>query len=179
MVGNCDTPTVVFVFLTLALLALLVTAAQVSARASSAQLKIMISGGFRAAYQELVPEFEHKTGYTIVTVSGPSMGNTPDAIPNRLRRNEPAYVVILDASSLAELIRQHKVIAGTRVDLASSVIALAVRAGARKPDISSLEAFKHTLLTAKSIAYSDGVSGIYRSTEVFQRLGVADAIRSK
>jgi len=176
--ANAGHRTVVLAIITL-LLPLLFSAADHPSRASSGELKIMISGGFRTACQELVPEFERKTGYTIVTVSGPSMGSTPDAIPNRLHRNEPADVVIVASSSLEELIKQHKVIPETRVDLASSVIAMAVRAGAPKPDISSLEALKHTLLTAKSIAYSNSISGIYLSTELFPRLGIADVIRNK
>jgi molybdate transport system substrate-binding protein len=139
----------------------------------------MISTGFKAASQELVPEFERKTGQTIVTVYGGSIGNAPDAIPNRLQSGEPADVVILAASALEELVEKHKVIPGTRVDLARSLIAMAVRAGAQKPDISTLEGLKRTLLTAKSIAYSGSTSGVYLSTELFQRLGIADEIRSK
>jgi molybdate transport system substrate-binding protein len=139
----------------------------------------MISGGFRAAYQELVPEFERKTGYAIVTAYGASIGNAPNAIPNRLQSGESADVVILASSALEELVKKRKVIPGTRVDLARSVIAMAVRAGAPKPDISTLEGLKRTLLAAKSIAYSDSTSGVYLSTELFQQLGIADAIRSK
>jgi len=139
----------------------------------------MISGGFRAAYEELVPEFERKTGYTIVTSYGASMGNAPNAIPNRLQSGEAADVVILASSALEELVNKHEVIPGTRVDLARSIIAMAVRAGAQRPDISTLEGLKRTLLAAKSIAYSDSVSGVYLSTELFQRLGIADAIRTK
>jgi len=142
-------------------------------------LKVMISGGFRAAYEELVPEFERKTGYTIVTSYGASMGNAPNAIPNRLQSGEAADVVILASSALEELVNKHEVIPGTRVDLARSIIAMAVRAGAQRPDISTLEGLKRTLLAAKSIAYSDSVSGVYLSTELFQRLGIADAIRTK
>jgi molybdate transport system substrate-binding protein len=139
----------------------------------------MISPGFRAAYEELVQEFERKTGHTIVTAYGASMGDTPNAIPNRLQSGESADVVILASSALEELVKKHKVIPGTGVDLARSGIAMAVRAGAHRPDISTLEELRRTLLAAKSIAYSDSVSGVYLSTELFQRLGIADTIRSK
>jgi molybdate transport system substrate-binding protein len=142
-------------------------------------LKVMISPGFRAAFEQLVPEFEKKAGQTIATVYGASMGNAPDAIPNRLQNGESADVVILATSALEELVKKNRVIPGTRVDLARSGIAMAVRAGAQKPDISTLEALKRTLLAAKSIAYSDSVSGVYVSTELLPRLGIADAIRSK
>jgi molybdate transport system substrate-binding protein len=164
-------------------LAVAIFAAFVALTSASGQkapsLKVMISGGFRAAYEELVPEFERKTGQTIETAYGGSMGNAPNAIPNRLQRGEPADVVILASSGLEGLVKQHKVIPGSRVDLARSFIAMAVRAGAQKPDISTLEGLKRTLLSAESIAYSDSVSGVYLSTELFPRLGIADAIRSK
>jgi molybdate transport system substrate-binding protein len=164
-------------------LAVAIVAALLSFAIASGQnapsLKVMISPGFRAAFEQLVPEFEKKTGHTIATVYGASMGNAPDAIPNRLQNGESADVVILASSALEELVKKNKVIPGTRVDLARSGIAMAVRAGAQKPDISTLEALKRTLLAAKSIAYSDSVSGVYVSTELLPRLGIADAIRSK
>src|SRR3984893_16292803 len=164
-------------------LAVAIFAAVVSFTSASGQnapsLRVMISSGFRAAYEELVPEFERKTGHTIVTVYGGSIGNAPSTIPNRLQSGESADVVILATSALEELVEKHKVIPGTRVDLARSLIAMAVRAGAQKPDISTLEGLKRTLLTAKSIAYSGSTSGVYLSTELFPRLGIADEIRSK
>jgi molybdate transport system substrate-binding protein len=164
-------------------LAVAIFAAFVSFTSASGQnapsLKVMISGGFRAAYEELVPKFELKTGLTIVTAYGGSMGNAPNAIPNRLESGESADLVILASSALEELVKKHKVIPGTRMDLAQSIIAMAVRAGAPKPDISTLEGLKRTLLAARSIAYSDSTSGVYLSTELFQRLGIIDAIRSK
>ena len=142
-------------------------------------LKVMISPGFTAAYEQLVPEFERKTGNTIATAYGASMGKAPTAIPNRLENGESADVIILAGSALEELVKKNKVVPGTRVDLARASIAMAVRAGAQKPDISTLEELRRTLLAAKSIAYSDSVSGVYVSTELFQRLGIADTIRSK
>jgi molybdate transport system substrate-binding protein len=164
-------------------LAVAIVAASVSFAPASGQnvpfLKVMISGGFRAAYEELIPKFERKTGFTIVSAYGGSMGNAPNAIPNRLESGESADLVILASSAFEELVKKHKVIPGTRVDLAQSIIAMAVRAGAPKPDISTLEGLKRTLLAAKSIAYSDSTSGVYLSTELFQRLGITDAIRSK
>ena len=142
-------------------------------------LKVMISPGLTAAYEQLVPEFERKTGHTIVTAYGASMGNATTAIPNRLQNGESADVIILAGSALEELMKKNRVIPGTRVDLARASIAMAVRAGAQKPDISTLDALRRTLLAAKSIAYSDSVSGVYVSTVLFQRLGIADTIRSK
>jgi molybdate transport system substrate-binding protein len=107
------------------------------------------------------------------------MGNTPEAIPNRIQRGEPVDVVIMVGYALGDLIKQGKVIADSRIDLARSGIGMAVRAGAPKPDISSVEAFKRTLLQAKSIAYSDSASGVYLSTKLFPRLGIVDQVKGK
>jgi molybdate transport system substrate-binding protein len=147
--------------------------------AGAAEIKVMISGGFSAAHEELAREFERKTGNKIVTIYGASMGSTPDAIPNRIQRGEPVDVVIMVGYALGDLIKQGKVVADSRVDLAQSGVGMAVRAGAPKPDISSVEAFKQTLLKAKSIAYSDSASGVYVSTKLFPRLGIADQMKGK
>jgi molybdate transport system substrate-binding protein len=146
---------------------------------AKAEVRVMISGGFSAAYRNLSPEFERATRNVVVTIRGPSMGETPEAIPNRLRRGEPVDVLIMVDTELDELIKQGKVVAGSRVDLARSNIGAAVRSGAPKPDISSLGALKRTLIEAKSIAYSDSASGVYLATVVFQRLGIADQVKSK
>jgi molybdate transport system substrate-binding protein len=147
--------------------------------AHGAEIKVMNSGGFAAAYRELAPEFERTTKNTLVTSWGASMGSAPDTIPSRLRRGEPADVLIMAGSALDELIKEGKVVPGSRVDLARSVIGMVVRAGAPRPDISSVDAFKRTLLEAKSIAFSTSASGVYLSNELFPRLGIADQIIGK
>jgi molybdate transport system substrate-binding protein len=145
----------------------------------AAVVRVVSSGGFAAAYRALAPEFERTTGNTLVTNWGPSMGDTPDAVPARLRRGEAIDVVIMVGYALDDLIKQGKVVADSRVDLARSGIGMAVRAGAPKPDISSVDALRRTLLAAKSIAYSDSASGVYISTELFKRLGIAGQVASK
>jgi molybdate transport system substrate-binding protein len=151
----------------------------VAGTAEATVVNVVSSGGFAAAYRMLAPDFERTTGNTLVTKWGPSMGDTPDAVPARLRRGEAVDVVIMVGYALDDLIKQGKVVAGSRVDLARSGIGMAVRAGAAKPDISSVDALRRTLLAAKSIAYSDSASGAYVSTELFQRLGIADQVASK
>jgi molybdate transport system substrate-binding protein len=141
--------------------------------ASGEEIKVMTSGAFTAAYRELIPQFERATANKVVTSYGASMGNAPDSIPMRLERGEAADIVILARPALDELVNQGKVLSGSRVDLVRSSIGMAVRAGARKPDISTVEALKHTLLEAKSIAVSDSASGVYLSTDLFPRLGIA------
>ena len=139
----------------------------------------MISGAFSAPYLEVLPEFERISKLKVVTISGASMGGAPDSIPVRLERGEPADVLILASTALDDLIRQGRAVAGSRVDLVRSSIGMAVRAGAPKPDISTVDALKKTLLAAKSIAYSASASGVYISTELFPKLGIAEQLRAK
>ena len=143
------------------------------------EIKVVTSGAFTAAYLELVPEYERATHNKLVTEFGPSMGTAPNAIPIRLERGEVIDVVIMAAPALADLIKQGKVRADSRVDLVQSKIGMAVKAGAPKPDISTVDALKRTLLAAKSIAYSGSASGVYLSTELFPKLGIADQIKGK
>ncbi len=143
------------------------------------ELKVVTSGGFTAAYLELVPEYESATHNKLATEFGPSMGTTHNAIPVRLDRGEAIDVVIMAGPALDDLIKQGKIRAGSRVDLVKSLIGMAVKAGAPRPDISTVDALKHTLLAAKSVAYSDSASGVYLSTELFPKLGIADQIKAK
>jgi molybdate transport system substrate-binding protein len=147
--------------------------------ASAAEVRVMISGGLTAAYQALVPEFEKATGNKVLTAYGPSMGTTVNAIPVRLERGEAADVLIMVGYALGDLIKNGKVVADSRVDLVKSPIGVAVKAGAPKPDISSADTLKRALLAAKSVAYSDSASGVYVSTEMFAKLGIADEMKDK
>ena len=147
--------------------------------ADAAEIRVMISGGLTAAYQALIPEFERLTGNKVLTSYGPSMGTTVNAIPVRLERGEPADVLIMVGYALDSLVKQGKVVADSRVDLVKSPIGIAVKSGAPKPDISSADAVRRALLAAKSVAYSDSASGVYVSTEMFARLGIADAMKDK
>src|ERR1700694_999428 len=145
----------------------------------AADVHVMISAGFFQAYSELAPVFERASGHRLVTARGPSVGGSPEAIPTRIKRGEPTDVVIMVGASIDDLSRQGLVSASSKVNLARSEIGMVVRAGAAKPDIGSVEAFKRTLLEAKSIAYSDSGSGIYLSTTLFAKLGVADQVAGK
>jgi molybdate transport system substrate-binding protein len=149
-----------------------------SARAQQ-EIHVMASGGFTEPYNEAVPKFERSNKAKVLTAYGASMGGAPDSIPVRLGRGEPADVVILASTALDDLIKQGKVVPGSRVDLVRSTIGMAVRKGAPKPDISTVDALKKTLLAAKSIAYSASASGTYLSTELFPKLGIFDQIKAK
>ncbi|MDR3467944.1 MAG: substrate-binding domain-containing protein [Xanthobacteraceae bacterium] len=149
------------------------------AAAAATEIRVMVSGGLSAAYKELVPQFERASGHTVVTAYGPSMGATENAIPVRLARGERADVLIMVGDALGTMVAQGKAIGTTRVDLVRSPIGMVVRAGAPKPDISTPEALKQTLLAARSVAYSDSASGLYVGTELFARLGIADQMKGK
>lgn len=147
--------------------------------ALAADISVISSGGFTTAYKELAPKFERVSEHKVHSHFGASMGNAPDSIPSRLARGESFDVLILARPALDKLVEEGKVVAGSQVDLGLSKIGLAVRAGAPKPDISTVEALKRTLLQAQSIAYSASASGTYLSTELFQKLGVAEQVLPK
>lgn len=147
--------------------------------AAGDELHVMVSGAFTAAYTVLVAEWERSTGHKVTTVNGASMGAAPTSIPNRLARGEAADIVILARTALDALVKDGKIVRGTEVDLADSRIGMAVRAGASKPDISTVEQFRRVLLEARSIGYSESASGVYISTEMFKKLGIAGQVAAK
>jgi len=151
----------------------------VAPAAQAQEVRVMTSGAFTEAFLNLVPELERTIGLKVLVAFGASMGGAPDSIPSRLQRGEPVDVVILASEALEALVDQGHVRPGSGVDLVRSSIGMAVRKGAPKPDISSVEALTRTLLQASSIAYSASASGVYLSTEMFQRLGIADQIKGK
>jgi molybdate transport system substrate-binding protein len=159
--------------------AILVAVLLLARTAAAAEITVMVSGGFTAPLLEVIPEFERATKHTVVTVFGASTGGAPDSIPVRLARGEAADLVILTAEALEALASQGRVVLGTRVDLVRSRIGMAVRAGAPRPDISSVDALVSTLLQASSIAYSASASGTYLSTELFPRLGISEQVKGK
>ena len=165
-------------FPALAASAAALVAAALLASAASAELRVATSGTFTAAYLKLKPELERATHGPVITVAT-SIGAGEDSIPRRLARGEAIDVVIVADTVLRQLIDAGLVLADSRVDLVRSTIGIAVRAGAPKPDIGSVAALRQTLLAAKSIAYSGSVSGTYVSTELFQKLGIADQMAAK
>jgi molybdate transport system substrate-binding protein len=142
------------------------------------EFSVMTSGAFTAAHLALIPQLERLTGKKVVTVTT-SWGTGDTSIPSRLKRGEIADLVIVADEPLHQLIDEGLVLSGTDTPLVRSLIGMAVRAGAAKPDISTIDALKHTLLKAKSIAYSASVSGKYLTTELYQRLGIADQCLGK
>jgi molybdate transport system substrate-binding protein len=156
-----------------------IAALLIAGAASAADLHVMISAGFYGVYSELGPAFERASGHRLITTRGPSMGDSPEAIPTRLARGETADIVIMDGGAADDLGRKGLVRADSKVVLARSLIGMVVRAGAAQPDIGSVEDLRSTLLAANSIAYSDSGSGTYLSTTLFPKLGIAEQIASK
>ncbi len=110
----------------------------------AAEIRVVTSGGFSAAYDQLVPLYEQATGHKVTAARGASIGNAPDSIPSRMARGEQFDIVILADSALDKLIEQGKVQAGSRVDLARSMIGMSVRKGTPRPDISTVDALRQT-----------------------------------
>jgi molybdate transport system substrate-binding protein len=146
--------------------------------ALAAEIRVMASGAFTAAYVALIPKRGESAGDSVVTVTT-TMGVGATSIPSRLERGEAADVVIVDRDALNDMTKRGWITPASRLDLARSAIGMAVRAGAARPDISTVEALKRTLLAAPSIAYSASVSGDYLSKDLFQRLGIAEQVLPK
>lgn len=138
----------------------------------------MTSGAFTAAYRALIPRLEQLTRKKLVTAAT-SIGTGENSIPNRLRRHEPVDVVIVADSVLRGFIKDGLIVADSYTSLARSAIGMAVREGAPKPDIATVDALIATLLRAHSVAYSASVSGEYLTEELLQRLGIADRVLPK
>jgi molybdate transport system substrate-binding protein len=142
------------------------------------ELRVMTSGAFTAAHFKLIAEVEELTSKKIITVTT-SIGTGESSIPNRLRRGEVADVVIVADTLLKEFIKEQWVLDEGFQVVASSVIGIAVREGAPKPDLSSVESFKQFLLAAQSVAYSASVSGQYLLNEIYPRLGIESQMLPK
>ena len=135
----------------------------------SAQIQVMLSLAFKAAYLELVPRFESESGLSVATTF---VGGAE--IAKRLRAGEETDLVIMAAKGIDDLIAEGLLAKGSRVDLVRSKIGVAVRAGAPRPDISTADALKRALESAKSIAYSSGPSGVYLA-DVFRKWALPPA----
>ena len=155
--------------------ALALAALTVQARAANAaEITVLCSVGLKAVMDELAPQFERATKHTVVVKY-----DLAAVLKRQIEGGAPFDLVVLTPAMLDNLIKQGKVAADSRAVVARSGLALAIREGAKKPDISSTDAFKRTLLGAKSIAYAkEGASGVFFA-EIIQGLKIADALKSK
>jgi molybdate transport system substrate-binding protein len=138
-----------------------------------AEINVISTQATEEAYKELVAQFEKATGHKVNTFFSGTLN-----VQKKLAAGEPYDLIIMAGPAVDEQVKLGKAVAGSRVDLAQSGSGLAVRKGAPKPDIRSVEALKKTLLAAKSIGYSTGPSGVYMLT-VFEKLGIADQVKGK
>lgn len=141
--------------------------------ALSDEIRVLAPNAVRETYLELVPQFEKASGHRVVTI----WSGTADLM-KRLKGGESADLVIIGSDSLDELIKLGKIQPGSRVDFVKSGVGVAVRTGAPRPDISSGDGVKRALLSASSIGYSTGPSGVYLDG-LFQRMGIADQLKPK
>lgn len=145
----------------------------VSSLVHAAEIKVISTQATEEAYKELVALFEKATGHKVTTFYSGTIN-----VAKKLADGEPYDLVIMSAPAIDEQTKLGKVAAGSKVDFAKSGTGLAVKKGAPKPDISTTDAFKRTLLNAKSIGYSTGPSGVYLLT-VFDKLGIASEVKPK
>jgi molybdate transport system substrate-binding protein len=147
--------------------------------AAVAQLKVLISGGFSGPYERLLPQFEQSTGIQVTTGSGSSQGTGPQTIGAQLARGVSADVVILSREGLSDLIKAGRIAPGTDEDLARTPIGVAVRAGAPKPTVQTVEDFKRLVTRARLVAMPGSTSGIFLRDEVFPRLGIVGQVNAR
>jgi molybdate transport system substrate-binding protein len=141
--------------------------------ANAAEIKVLSTQATEEAYRELVPQFEKITGHKVTTI----FTGTLD-VQKRLAAGESYDMIIMAGPAIDAQIKAGKAVTGSRVDIAKSGVAVGVPKGAPKPDISTTEALKKTVLAAKSIGYSTGPSGVF-IISLFEKLGVADQVREK
>jgi molybdate transport system substrate-binding protein len=165
-------------YLRIAIAALAVMAAmRPGGTADAAEIRILSSGSMKAALSQLLPDFQKSSGNTVAIEYGPAGG-----IVGRVQKDDAADVVIVSRSQLQKLASNGKVVQGSLVDIAGIALGVAIRKGAPKPDIGNVEAFKRTLLAARSIGYRDPItgstSGIY-TAGLLERLGIAQELKPK
>jgi hypothetical protein len=130
-----------------------------------AQVKVLMSGGFSGAYEQLLPEFERASGIKVTTGSGASQGSGPQTIGAQLASGVAADLVILSREGLEELVAAKRIAAGTEANLARVGLGVAVRAGTPKPDVGTVEAFKRVVLAARTVS----ANGIWSAVRHFRR----------
>jgi molybdate transport system substrate-binding protein len=140
---------------------------------SAAEITVIASTAMREVMAELVPMFERPSGHAVAVsfLSGA-------VLPVKMKEGVQADLVVTTPETIGDLVKAGKLVAGTRVDFVHSVAGVAVRSGAPKPDIGTPEAFKAVLISAKTVGYSQGPSGVHFMT-VLARLGITDEVKAK
>jgi molybdate transport system substrate-binding protein len=145
-----------------------------SVAANATEVKVMSGAAMRGAFGEIVPQFERATGHKVVIEYG--AGTT---FRKQIEAGETFDLVIIDSTEVDELIKQGKIAGDTRADIVRAAIGVAVREGAPKPDISSVDAFKNTLLSVNSFTYAPDALYGRQLSQAFDRLGIAEQLKAK
>ncbi len=142
--------------------------------ANAAEITALVSNALKTVLEELAPQFERATEHKLKIAFG-----STDTLKARIEKGDAFDLVILGAAAADDLIKQGRLVATSRVDIARSGLGVAIRKGAPKPDLGTTDAFKRTLINAASIAYSEqGLAGVYLKG-LFQRLGITEDLKSK
>jgi molybdate transport system substrate-binding protein len=142
--------------------------------AQGAELLVVVSDGMKPSVEELVPQIEQSIGRKLTM-----QFNSSKNIREKIQSGEPFDVAILTSDIIDDLIKQGKIAAGTRADIARTGMGVGVRAGASTPDVSTREALKRTLLSAKSISFNPSGASAPHIYDIFGRLGIAENVKSK
>lgn len=145
-----------------------------TAAATAAEVKVMSGAAMRGAFGELLPQFERATGHKIVIEYGAGT-----AFRKQIEGGEAFDLVIIDASEVDELTRQGRIAGDTRADIVRAAIGVGVREGAPKPDISSVDAVKNTLLSVNSFTYAPDALYGRQLSQAFDRLGIGEQLKAK
>ena len=145
-----------------------------SVAAQTGEIRVLCSSGFKAVMEELAPQFERATHHKVAVRYGLAA-----MLKQQIEAGEAFDLAILTPAAIDDLINAHKVAADSRTTLARSGLGIVMRAGAPKPDITTVETFKRSLVAAKSIAFAkEGASGVAFAA-LIERLGIADALKGK
>ena len=142
--------------------------------AQGTELLVVVSDGMKPSVEELVPQIEHSIGRKMT-----AQYNSSKAIREKIQSGEPFDAAILTSDIIDDLIKQGKIAADTRADIARTGMGVGVRAGAPKPDVSTPEALKRALLSAKSISFNPSGASAPHIHEIFEHLGIAEHVKSK
>jgi molybdate transport system substrate-binding protein len=149
----------------------------IASSADAAQMKLLVGGSMQEPFKEVGAEFGKKNGHMIEYIV-----DTTGALQKRLRSGEKADIILVSEPGMDALDKEHLIMPGTRVNLANAAIGVSVKVGAPSPDLSSADAFKKALMSARSIAVVDpkagGTSGNYLNG-LFQRMGIAEEVKKK
>lgn len=142
--------------------------------AQTAELHVMVSDGMKTVVEEMTPQIESSLRRKLV-----AQFNSSKNLRDKIQAGEPFDAAILTSDVLDDLIKQGKVSAPTRAEIARTGMGIGVRAGASKPDIRTTDALKRTLLAAKSISFNPTGASASHTYDMFARLGITDAVKSK